>query len=270
MRPNGYILWRGKSELNGQRIVCIATGVRTKSKNPKTGVFVQTYILPDMENPVAALYSGNDASVCGDCPHRPVTLPNGQRKLGSCYVTVMQGPLAVWKAYTAGAYPRFNAREHLRYFRGRLLRLGTYGDPAAVPLKVWERLTRVASHWTGYTHQWRSINPAYAKYCMASCETVQDRRLAQAIGYRTFRVRLSEETLDRGEFVCPASAEGDKRLTCAQCKACSGAKESASAASPCIILHESPVTHGYKERIYRNMLASLPAERNDRIALKLV
>jgi hypothetical protein len=266
MRPNGYILWRGKSQINGGRVVCIATGTARGSKNPKTGAFIQTYILPDNgENPVDALHSGADESVCGDCPHRP-TVRGGRRKIGSCYVTVMQGPLAVWKAHQRGMYPRFIAREHIRYFRGRLLRIGTYGDPAAVPLKVWDRLTAVATHWTGYTHQWRSCAPAYAKYCMASCETVQDRRLAMAIGYRTFRVRLPEETLDRGEFVCPASAEANKRLTCAECKACSGAKDSAAAVSPCIILHESPIARGYKERIYRNMLA----ERNDRIALTLV
>src|SRR5262249_1361066 len=56
--------------------------------------------------------------------------------------------------------------------------------------------------------QFRTCDPGYARYCMASCETVADRRLATHLGYRTFRVRLPEQPLDEGGFVCPASEAG--------------------------------------------------------------
>jgi hypothetical protein len=100
---------------------------------------------------------------------------------------------------------------------------------------------------------------------MASCETVADRQLALQLGYRTFRVRLPEQPLEAGEFLCPASQEGGERLTCAQCLACSGVKGGQNA-SPCVIVHESP-TVPYKVRLYRAFLASLPADRPGRISL---
>src|SRR4029077_15915935 len=80
-RPQGVILYRGPSLLDGSPIVCVATGLCRRSKNPKTGKAVQTWVLADDgENPVQAWQSGGDASVCGDCPHRGAT----------CYVNVVQ------------------------------------------------------------------------------------------------------------------------------------------------------------------------------------
>jgi hypothetical protein len=177
--PNGVVLYRGPSLINGQPSVCIATGLVHKSRNTTTGPFVQTWILADGEDsPLATLRSGGDAAVCGDCPHRPLLLPDGRRVLGSCYVNVGQAPLAIWQAYRRGAYPTFRVRQHLDLLRERLIRLGSYGDPAAVPLAVWDRVCAVAAGWTGYTHQFRTCNPGYARYCMASCETLADRQLA--------------------------------------------------------------------------------------------
>ncbi len=264
-KPDGVVLYHGPSLINRQPIVCIATGLVRKSRNTTTGPFMQTWILADRgEHPLAALRSGGDEAVCGNCPHRPITRPNGRRVLGSCYVNVGQAPLVVWQAYRRGVYPTFRGRKHLDLFRGRLIRLGSYGDPAAIPLAVWDRVCAVAAGWTGYTHQFRTCDSGYARYCMASCETVADRRLALRLGYRTFRVRLPEQPLDAGEFVCPASDEGGNRLTCAACRACSGA--SGEHASPCIIVHESP-TVPYKARLYRTFLASLPSDRNGRVNL---
>src|SRR5262249_7604501 len=112
--------------------------------------------------------------------------------------------------------------------------------------------------WTGYTHQWRTCNPAYAKFCMASCETVADRRLALRLGYRNFCVRLPEKGIDRGGFVCPPSAESGWRPTCDHCKACSGPKNGLRNASPVIVVH------GLQWKIdrYRDTLADLAPDRN--------
>jgi hypothetical protein len=246
--------------LDGNPIVVVATGLARASKNPKTGAEVQVYILADNGmDPIRAAKSGGDASICGDCPHR--ARPDG--RLGSCYVNLIFGPLEVYKTLTSGGYPRFNRRRHLRLFRGRVIRLGAYGDPAAVPIGVWDDITSVAAHWTGYTHQWRTCDKAYARYCMASVETVTQMHEAWALGYRTFRVRLADQPVQQGEFICPASEEAGKRLSCVECKACSGAKASSRASSPVIIVHGSEAGGSWKHKLYRQTMERILAQETE-------
>ena len=225
------ILYEGPSNLDGKPIVAIATGLRTRSQNLKTGDLIQIYILPAMQSPLDAAKSGSDKSVCGNCIHRPV-----DGKLGSCYVNLGQGPTAVYKAYTLGSYRLFRPEEHIELFRGRKIRLGAYGDPAAVPIKVWRQITAVADSWTGYTHQWRrqSAQPL-RQFCMASCDSEADRLEAQRKGWRTFRVLRPGESTLPGEFTCPASEEAGKRLECSDCMACGGGDS--RKASPAIMVH---------------------------------
>jgi len=68
----GLELWRGASRLDGAPIVAIATGLAAPSSNPKTGPMVQTWILRADVAPHEAQRDGRDASVCGDCPLRPL------------------------------------------------------------------------------------------------------------------------------------------------------------------------------------------------------
>jgi hypothetical protein len=105
---------------------------------------------------------------------------------------------------------------------GRMLRLGSYGDPAAIPHDVWTALlSRVAGH-TGYTHQWRTF-PEYADIVMASVDSVAERAHANMLGFRTFRVAPSVGcTKQLNEALCPASEQAGKKTTCAQCRACGG------------------------------------------------
>lgn len=202
------ILYEGPSMIDGAPIVVIATD---SSSNRKTGGMVQTWIIRSDVEPHHALKTGEDISVCGDCPHRPA---NG----GACYVTVFQAPLSVYRAYKRGRYPAFQAGQ----YEGRMVRVGSYGDPAAVPVQVWRDYTAGAAGITGYTHQWRTADPALATYCMASCDTPEERPVATAAGWRTFRVRLEVEQPMAGEVICPASEEGGHKLTCEQCRACNG------------------------------------------------
>jgi hypothetical protein len=114
------------------------------------------------------------------------------------------------------------------------VRIGTYGDPAAVPIAVWRAYTARAAHWTGYTHQWRKaleLRPL----CMASVDNAAERSEAMALGWRTFRVRVHNEALLEQEFVCPASAEAGKKLTCQQCNRCGGAD--GKRGTPAIFVH---------------------------------
>ncbi len=251
-RPQGVVLYRGPSLLDGSPIVVVAVGLARRSKNAKTGADVQTYILADQgENPIQAVNSGADRSVCGDCPHRGV----------SCYVNLARAPLAVYRAVQRGAYPTFHPPAHLHLFAGRFVRLGAYGDPAAVPLRVWKLICGVASQWTGYTHQWRSCDQELRHYCMASVETANQREQAVTMGWRTFRVRLAQEALEEGEFACPASEEEGRRLTCEECGACDGAKASPKAASPSIRFHAPHNAAGdWMRRNYQATVARLREE----------
>lgn len=217
------ILWEGKSLLDGAPIVAIAT---FSSRNAKTGDMVQTWILRADMSPTDALASGDDASICGDCMHRPA---NG----GSCYVKVWQAPRSVWSAYSRGRYSP--APDLAAVGAGRMVRLGSYGDPAAVPAHVWRALTSQAAGVTGYTHQWRRA-PELQSLCMASADSPEEAAIARAMGWRTFRVRAPGEELMAREFVCPASKEAGYKTDCASCKACGGTSSRAKA-SPVILAH---------------------------------
>lgn len=231
-RPNGVILYRGPSAFDGAPIVAVVTGLARVSKNAKTGRLLQTWIMADgADDPLTATRTGADRSVCGDCPHRP-------RRHGTCYVNLGQAPLAVWHAVQRGTYPTFHRGRHARYFRGHWLRMGSYGDPAMLPVASWRRVLRHCAGHTGYTHQWLLCDPAYRALLMASVETETDRDHARAAGWRTFRVRRGVESpVQAGEFICPASAEAGHRLTCQDCGACDGAHPGDQRATPVIVRH---------------------------------
>ena len=216
-KPNGYIIYRGPSMLDGQPIVAIATGFSKGSTNSKTGGgLIQTWILADGVEPHKAIHTGQDSTVCGDCPHRG-RIVDGKNVGRSCYVTTFQAPLTVYKAYKRGRYEHLDTADA---FEGRGVRIGRYGDPAAVPEYVWQSITARASYWTGYTHQWRDF-PELAPYCMASCDSPADHAAARLMGFRAFRVSADGARL-RDEIVCPASAEAGHRTTCDACKLCMG------------------------------------------------
>jgi hypothetical protein len=214
--PDGVELWRGPSRIDGSPIVVLAS---MRSANPKTGNMVQTWILRADMGPRAAVSSGADAGICGDCPHRG----DGTGKGRTCYVTVDHAPRGIWSAWQRGKYPAVAPSDLPRIGAGRMVRLGAYGDPAAVPVEVWTALVSRAQGHTGYTHQWRrDIGSSLRTLCMASCDSEADARAAWEAGWRTFRVRRHDGGTLPGEVVCPASDEGGKRTTCERCRLCSG------------------------------------------------
>lgn len=245
----GVVFYRGPSMIDGAPIVAVAL---FRSSNTKTGDMVQTYIIRDDMAPVDAIRSGADSTVCGSCTHRgqhdPETgaLIPGTR---TCYVVIGQGPTGVWKGLQAGQYPAMDASG---LFTGKFVRLGTYGDPAAVPFDVWEGLLEGTTGHNGYTHQWADCDSRFASLCMASADSALDREQAKALGYRTFRVRPDLEKL-KGEFVCPASQEAGAKLQCAACKACGGTGSKAKADVTLTIHGGSAVMANAKRR---NMIAA--------------
>lgn len=216
MAPNGVVLYEGPSVLNGEPIVVILTGIVKPSENPKTGPMLQTWILRQDKPPVEAIKDGSDAAICGACPLRGV---GSERK---CYVNVGQAPGMVWKTWKAGKYPQWSG--YPSDIPDGPVRLGSYGDPAAVPLRVWDSL--ILAQWTGYTHQWRHENfdARILELCMASVETDADiaELHSKYPGARYFRVRKPGEEIAAGEAQCPASKEGGQKTQCARCGLCVG------------------------------------------------
>ena len=221
------ILYQGPSMLDGAPIVVIAP--KGKSSNAKTGGLLQTYIIRADIAPAAANRAGLDAAVCGDCKHRGVVVDG--RNIGrTCYVNVGQGPRAVFDGFQRGIYPvAADADAIAAHGAGRKVRLGTYGDPAAVPARIWRALLSRANGHTGYTHQWRGVVAHDIKgMVMASADSIAEAREAHAAGWATFRVRMPHESGQRmaGEAQCPAAKEVGARVQCADCMACDGAQRS--------------------------------------------
>lgn len=220
------IIYRGPSRIDGKPIVIVATGLSGKgSSNVKTGAMVQTWILRADMSPMDALRQGADVSICGGCPHRPKT-HNGKTFGGrSCYVNVAQAPMAVWRTLLRGGYESVTLAQLAEMTRGKMVRLGSYGDPAAAPMEVWEAYTRHAAGRTGYTHQWKAPRLRdVTSLCQASVDTIEEADRARALGLGYFRVSPAGGAVIAGEIRCPASAEAGKLKTCAECRMCDGSK----------------------------------------------
>lgn len=238
-RPLGVILHRGKSAFDGTPYVVIAP--LSKSGNVKTGGMVQTYIIRSDMHPLEAVATGGDVGICNDCAMRGILLdpfakrskapprkPARQRAMEkrACYVNVGQGPSMVYGAFIRGRYVEYNPADHDRFFQGRKIRFGTYGEPVLIPLPLVDHLARLSSGWTGYSHQWMvPMFAAYRQYFMASVHGLTGPKSAEHarhLGWRYFRTMRTGDPA-RGEILCPASAEAGKRLTCEQCGLCDGA-----------------------------------------------
>jgi hypothetical protein len=228
--PSGFVFYDGPSVIDGAPIIGIAV---LRSENAKTGDMVQTYILRADMSPLDAIASGDDVSICGDCRHRG----DDGASVRTCYVNVGQSVQSVFAAWVRGSYPAVSPTAGARMLDGRTVRIGSYGDPAAIPARAWFALVRHAAGHTGYTHQWRRA-AALRPLVMASVDTVPERDVARALGWRTFRVRSAAQPLGAREIVCPASPEGGDRRQCVTCRACDGADRPGKA-SVAIVVHGS-------------------------------
>jgi hypothetical protein len=248
------IIYKGKSQLDNQTdIVCIATD---NSNNQKTGSMVQTWILHADLDPISANRWGNDRGICGDCIHKGTEKSlfefKGTAAQRSCYVLLL-GPQSIYRTYLAGGYKTARPTKLDKLGRGRIIRVGSYGDPAAVPADIWRDLLRECAGWTGYSHQLLSADKTslnnqfleYSDFCMLSADNIEQARLAWSQGLRTYRTVESVKEIDtQNEILCPASEQAGKRTTCEKCKLCSGSKGKAQfAKSIAIPVHGAGKKH---------------------------
>ena len=245
--PRGLVLYHGPSEIDGEQIVSIAT---LHSENRKTGPMVQVWFLRADVNPVVAIHTGADRSVCGNCPlrgHLEQELFSGHhlgigehvrtRNAGrACYVQVDRAAKSIWLAWRRGAYPDISP-SNARYIAGRYVRIGAYGDPAAVPIDALLPVLNVSAGHTGYTHQWRSAKHL-RPWVNASTHTEDESREAIAMGWRVFQ---TADRLPAGLRWCPSD-----RVQCHACRACCGSSGRNMAIKPhggfCTLMNFAKIT----------------------------
>lgn len=200
-----------------------------KSGNRKIGKAVQIWIVPRNETVTESRRNGNDAKTqCKGCP----LASNHGCYVGSYYVDAIQrAAWAVKKPYAK------NKADIVRLVKNKFVRFGAYGNPSLIPLSLVKLITKHASGWTGYFHDWplMSFDKAkeYAKYFMVSCEP-DNYVEAYKLGFRAFVTRDPSRPVPAGLVDCPSS----KGVTCADCQLCCGTSKPARSIS-------IPV-HGYQ------------------------
>lgn len=232
---NGFIIYDGKSQFDGSDIIVIVTNSREAKLVKKIGLSYQTWIIKKNIHPLDAMRSRQDLGVCWNCPFKNVFNEDTQTLQGVCYVN-LSGLSSVYASYVAGQY---NTEEN--YSLGLNARIGSYGDPAAVPIEVWERLLSQVPSSTGYTRQWK--NPKYAAYkafCMASCHNMTEYQQAVDMGWKAYIVRGEGEDLPQGAIECPQPSD-PVRIHCHSCGLCDAKTGSVAA-----------IVHGGGKKYYNN------------------
>jgi hypothetical protein len=247
VNPPGVVIAEGKSLFTGEQLIAVATGVRRPSTNKKTGPLIQVYVLSRDESPSSQAKSRRDKSICGNCKHR-------QSSLGTCYVDLSRGADRIWAAFHSSRYPEWTDA-HATLFSNVVVRVTAYGDCAALPFNLWQpfvQLVRVNGGVVlGYTHSWRDCDPGFRDFCMASVDSKAEYAEANAMGYRTFRIRQKDSPLLPTEIQCPADTHADVSslcgiakgtVTCRECLACHGGLKG---------LNVSLVPHGINYRLQK-------------------
>lgn len=239
-KPKSSIIYSGPSLIDGSPIVCIAI---IGSGNVKTGSMIQTYIIRSDMHPMDASKSGMDYAICGNCQHRGNATSDPAKKTAvnrTCYVTLFQGPTTVFKTFKRGGYPLASLDDVKAIGKGQMVRLGSYGDPAAVPKSVWDALLAESVGWTGYTHQ-HNANTDYSRL-MYSADNASEATQAHSESKRTFRVipvatwkEQGKDSMLTSEILCPASTEAGNKALCIDCGLCKGS--SVKAKSIAIVAH---------------------------------
>ena len=243
---DNLIVYHGPSAYDGSPIVAI---LQRGSSNSKTGSMAQLFILSADIDPITASRMGADYSVCGNCKHRGNAAPDKQAGWAdnrTCYVNLLHAPSSKYKSFKAGKYKQASTIGEVQtLLYGQGLRIGAYGDPAALPQGLCEILASMADYSTSYTHGHTvdsGMVDAVARYSMVSADTKQEAVKAHSKGYRTFRVipvadwkDTGKHSMLSGEILCPASEEAGKRVACSECRLCNGTASNAK--SIAIVAH---------------------------------
>ena len=219
-------IYQGPSTLNNAPIRAVLTygSENTKLTDRLDAEVLQLWILTDAVPPTTAIKTGQDEAICGSCPLR--AWRGGEKVTRLCYVNQMTAT-AVWRGSNGNKV--ITPAQAVRTSRAHLLRLGAYGDPAALPYDLVSDLVSAARgagirRLAGYTAQWKTADIRFRRLLMASCQGYHDELLAQLMGWRTFSAVLPDTPLAPDTIFCPATAEGGDKTVCERCGLCDGAK----------------------------------------------
>ena len=211
--------WQGPSTIDGKEVMAVVSCEKRPSKNDKTGDMVQVAFFSTAEKPVTAAHkTGDDESVCGSCPLRPLVWTK-EVSDKPCYVSVH------WKASQWNA--AMALKEDLEAAKGVMtvkpVRFGEYGNMSSIPRAVARQLLESADKWTLYEHEWMKPENQWLKeFAMASVHSEHQAITAQRMGWRTFRNREEGEPLLDTECGCPFETH---KVQCKDCLLCDGKRK---------------------------------------------
>ena len=217
--PTTVVHHRGPSTVDGSQLMSVLTGLRRPSRNAKTGPMVQQHVLRTDMSPAKAQSCGADVATCGHCPLRPLAVRQTGLRM-RCYVQTWRGEHSCWR-HAVGL--ETDAAGAVAALRGKVLRLGCYGDPGALPLEQTLALVHASAGWTGYTAQWR-WRPDLQPYCLASVQTPTELADAERLGWRCFYVVQGDAPMwglwaKRRVIQCVHATHGTQ---CHDCQLCNG------------------------------------------------
>jgi hypothetical protein len=289
-----FVLWHGPSALDGAPVVLVGRAKgngKTQGKRALVGLAVipvQTVaaMLRATADGVEGSQLGSHyrrsivatiASACGaSCNHRDGL---------TCYVqhsTMVAGePATMARNACADGLPPLGWSDAGVAILGALVGAGSAvrfmvaGSTAALPVDVAARLTDIASDATiGYVEEWRN-RPDLRDSHMASCQTLDDAREAQASGWRVFLSGMdvpqdgSDAVLPSGFALCPSSKWreriGRESVPCTDCMLCNGAKPGDARKNILNPPHGPGQTQGMQWAVKRGEYSGKLADRRGRI-----
>jgi hypothetical protein len=209
MKPkyNSYCFYDGASQLDRRfPIIAVMSNCQTNKEdyNIKTGDMLQTYIIMRWTHPQDAIDIGLDSCICGKCPHMrgwKTHIVNGKIKIvRTCYVNIGKGVASIYESFHKGNIPIVSSTvaATIQVVAGKQTRIGSYGDPVAVPFPVWGDLLRYSLGHRGYTHQWRmKLAQPFKGVLQASCDNYTDQYEAEQAGWGTFTVLPEHDYVNR-------------------------------------------------------------------------
>ena len=194
------------SPVHGEEVLLAFT---TESSNQKTGGMGQVWVLHPDDYPLAISKAGKDDRVCGSCPLR-------HSLGGACYVTLFQGPRAVYMGWVNSGKRIDDPLDVLALCQDKKIRIGAYGDPAHIPAWLAGEIMAAAKGWTAYSHAWRNpvVAATWKGKAMASCDSPSQLRMAESQGWAGFVV--TTEKL-HGVKQCLNETKGTQCIDCLKC-----------------------------------------------------
>lgn len=196
-----------KSLFNGENMY---VAINYDSRNDKTGNVNQLSFIPVNMFTDTGFNKQSDNAVCPkECFFKDSN---------ACYVNLAYAPRAIVKSIKSDKYQN---KLNYQKLSTNVLRIGAYGDCSSLPYEFIEKIIKSAKQgYLNYTHGWKNCDTRFSNIAMASVESIEDKQLANSLGYRTFRVRPINGEILNDELLCPN--EKNDFITCKMCMKCNG------------------------------------------------